>query len=60
MDTAESKYERAAPYLNRATLRHMKPFVDGTSFRLDPQANVLIGPNGPGKSTALSVFAGQE
>ena len=46
------------PYLSSVTLRNVEPFRNGACFRFDPKANVLVGPNGLGKSTALRAFAG--
>ena len=48
------------PPIISANMGNMPPFPLGTSFTFDPKVNVLIGPNGVGKSTALRVFAGEE
>ena len=51
--------EYKAPFLSSVTLSNMMPFRNGVRFQFDRKANVLIGPNGLGKSTALRAFAGR-
>ena len=48
----------AAPHLRSATLHNVHPFSSKVVFRFDPKVNVLIGPNGVGKSAALNRLAG--
>ena len=55
METVEGS---AAPHLRSATLHNVHPFSSKVVFRFDPKVNVLIGPNGVGKSAALNRFAG--
>ena len=58
MGAADTTQTGTAPYLSSAALREVQPFSSEISFRFDPKINVLIGPNGVGKSTALAAFAG--
>ena len=60
MDIEDSAQGHAPPYLSSVTLQNVKPFRNDICFRFDPKANVLIGPNGLGKSTALRAFAGHD
>ena len=59
MTIADSTQGYRVPFLSSVTLSNMMPFRNGARFRFDPKANVLIGPNGLGKSTALRAFAGR-
>ena len=43
--------------MSAATLRGFHPFRSEVSIRFDPKVNVLIGPNGTGKSAALGALA---
>ena len=47
------------PPLGSASMGGIPPFASGAKFRFDPKVNVLIGPNGVGKSVALGIFAGE-
>ena len=47
------------PPLGSASMGGFPPFASGAKFRFDPKVNVLIGPNGVGKSIALGIFAGE-
>ena len=57
MSTTDTEHSKASPYRSSAVLRDIPPFGPEISFRFDRRVNVLIGPNGVGKSTALSTFA---
>ena len=58
MGAADTKQANSTPYLRSAILRHVQPFDSEVTFQFDPKVNVLIGPNGVGKSRALGGFAG--
>ena len=59
MAIADNAQGYGAPFLSSVTLWNVMPFRNGVRFRFDPKANVLVGPNGLGKSTALKAFAGR-
>ena len=58
MSAADTTQTQTTPYLRSAILRNMQPFDSEVCFQFDPKVNVLIGPNGVGKSRALGAFAG--
>ena len=49
----------SSPPVRAASMGSIPPFAPDASFRFDPKVNVLIGPNGVGKSIALKTIAGE-